>query len=59
VRCDDCKFYIMRTYGAANVGECRCDPPVLGNGYSGWPRVLPDDWCGKWEAMVREVNDGR
>lgn len=51
-QCDDCRFYVIKTYGAANAGECHCDPPTLGVQINGWPRVQPDDWCGKWEALA-------
>jgi hypothetical protein len=54
-RCDTCKFYIKKTFGAAQVFECRyADPERAGR----WPTVLADDWCGKWEAIAVEANHG-
>ena len=46
-QCDNCHFYRLRTYGQAQVGECRYSDPFM----HGWPRVNPDDWCGKWAPI--------
>lgn len=52
-QCDTCKFYRLRTHGTApnakTVPECRVSDPVFP---SGWPQVKPDDWCGKYVAVV-------
>lgn len=38
-RCANCRFVRGET-----VMECRFNPPVKD---MEWPRVTPDDWCGK------------
>jgi hypothetical protein len=63
-QCDDCEYYRLRTYGTdpntAQAGECRESSPSAQGAIGIWPQVKPDDWCGKWEAIVaREVKDGR
>lgn len=59
-RCRDCDHHhTIRS----DWGECRANPPVLGNVLmrsddvvvrgegGGWPDVLPTDWCGAWKPL--------
>jgi hypothetical protein len=63
-QCDDCNFYRLRSYGTVGqgqgvqtVGECRYSDPVAQGQNGVWPRIKPDDWCGKWEAIAAQRED--
>lgn len=49
-QCDGCKFYRLRVYGQASVGECRYSDPMPQGQAGFWPTVKADDWCGKYVA---------
>ncbi len=57
-RCGECRFFAG---AAGRAGACRRNPPALlgassvdpdtwSAGGVAWPRVLPDWWCGEFEA---------
>ena len=61
--CSACNYcYSGRNWKGVEVfTECRYNPPVAVNGLSSvFPRVEPDDWCGKWKARgwLRQLERG-
>ena len=48
--CDVCKYWVFDPI--MEIGACHRNPPYPG----GWPKTLPDDWCG--EFMFKEPKDG-
>lgn len=51
--CDNCAFFKMPMV-PATLGECRVSAPSRsspqrGDQRASWPRVLPEDWCGRYK----------
>ena len=58
--CDGCQWFVRaeRQFVPDQIGSCHRRAPILGAlpwGLGHWPAVFPDDWCGDFEAIVREV----
>jgi hypothetical protein len=61
--CSACNyFYSCRNWKGVEVfGECRYNPPIVDGVMPGvFPRVEPEDWCGKWKARgwLRQLERG-
>ncbi len=59
MRCEVCRFFAPLGPGVGYDGECRWRPPILGQvresygGFSYWPGVKRDDFCGEFEAKEK------
>lgn len=52
--CRTCRYFVAAT--------CRYHAPGLGQSGLAWPRVEPDDWCGRWaiasDAIIMKPSKG-
>jgi hypothetical protein len=51
--CHECSYF--------DDTHCRYNPPVLAADYGlkgCWPRVRPDDWCGRYSPRETQPDDG-
>ena len=52
--CENCQYFAKVYTGLdPSPGECRRSPPVVNSdGWTRWPRVMPQYWCGEQRPKV-------
>ena len=56
--CRNCIYALNTSYDDVERYQCRRNPPyITSRGFTQWPQVQPDDWCGEFGKRPAELQE--